>query len=668
MSPGEMARRGRDQVVKVAWRRLQGHSGNGRPVSASGIVASPFATPLPPQTAALVPTHARDAVIEAAELLLASRWKVFSLMRSDLGPEPDWFLDISTGRRAPDQAYALGIDLRDSAAVGQVKYVWELARHQHLTVLASAYHLTADDRYAERIREHLVSWWQRNPFLTGIHWTSGIELGVRLLSWIWLRRLLAGWHDVQALFERNPVFIGQLFAHQRYLAGLPSHHSSANNHLLAEAAGQFASSCAFPYFDQSGTWRAGAAEVLRRELATQTFPCGSNRELATEYHLFVLELCLTAAIEGEAAGFGLGDVVWDTLARMLDALAAMVDARLRPPRQGDGDDAHGLLLDAPTYDRVSSLLATGRVLVGEQPWWPRVEHRDNRTIYWTALMHRRIAARPRTASRPALLAEAGSAFLRAEEGTDQEIWCRCDHGPLGFLSTAAHGHADALSVEVRLGGVDVLADPGTYCYQGSQMWRRYFRSTRAHNTLELGGVSQSVDGGPFLWLRHASCRLLGVTGLGAGSTAVWQAEHDGYGRLIPPAVHRRRVELDRRWRRLEITDTVDCVGEHECVLSFHLGPEVECLLSGAVAELRWPGRSGVDGATLELPVELEWQAARGQENPPLGWYSPGFDVKQPATTLFGCGRIGHGASLRSTLAFRATTASDTPRGNAKPWT
>ena len=84
-----------------------------------------------------------------------------------------------------------------------------------------------------------------------------------------------------------------------------------------------------------------------------------------------------------------------------------------------------------------------------------------------------------------------------------EIWCRCDGGPHGFLSIAAHAHADALSVEVRYGGVDILADPGTYCYHGEPAWRSYFRSTIAHNTVELGGRSQSSDGGPFMWA--ASC-------------------------------------------------------------------------------------------------------------------------------------------------------------------
>lgn len=88
------------------------------------------------------------------------------------------------------------------------------------------------------------------------------------------------------------------------------------------------------------------------------------------------------------------------------------------------------------------------------------------------------------------------------------IWCRCDGGPHGFLSIAAHGHADALSVEVRHDGVDLLADPGTFCYHGQPEWRQYFRSTLGHNTLQVDGADQSVSGGPFLWTRHARSRVL----------------------------------------------------------------------------------------------------------------------------------------------------------------
>ena len=55
---------------------------------------------------------------------------------------------------------------------------------------------------------------------------------------------------------------------------------------------------------------------------------------------------------------------------MADSAAALVDERLRPPRQGDSDEGRGLLLDAPAANRWPSLLALGDALVGRLDWWP----------------------------------------------------------------------------------------------------------------------------------------------------------------------------------------------------------------------------------------------------------------------------------------------------------
>jgi hypothetical protein len=189
---------------------------------------------------------------------------------------------------------------------------------------------------------------------------------------------------------------------------------------------------------------------------------------------------------------------------MTDALAAVVDVRLRPPRQGDADDGHGLLLDEPGYDRWASLLATGAALFGPAPWWPAAPPSDVRTALWTRLATRPLPGGARPERRPSLFADAGMALLRDHQGQPDELWCRADHGPHGYLSIAAHAHADALAVEVRVGGVDVLADPGTYCYAAEPTWRSYFRSTLAHNTLEVDGVDQSVAAGPHLWTRQAT--------------------------------------------------------------------------------------------------------------------------------------------------------------------
>ncbi|GGY51582.1 hypothetical protein GCM10010363_35740 [Streptomyces omiyaensis] len=636
MGPREVGGRAVDTVRRRRWR-------SARP-ECPGAPGARFTAVLPAGTVASVDPDAAKRLVAEADRLMAGHAEYFGVERDDL-VDPDWWFDPKTGRRAP-WGYAFDVPYRDEEAVGDIKQIWELSRHQYLTVLAAAYAVTGDERYAERVAEHLRSWWAANAPLRGVHWTSGIELGIRLLSWVWVRRLLDGWAGAAGLFEGNPVAVSQIWHHQRWLAAFPSRGSSANNHVVAEAAGQFAAACAFDWFPASARWRADALRSLERHLRSNTFPSGLNRELASEYHGLVLELGLAALAEADAARVPVPAAVRLVLLRMTDALAAVVDGRLRPPRQGDADDGHGLVVDGAGTDRWGSLLATGEAVFGRLDWWPEVTGTDVRTTLLAALVrpYGKGGGTPavrRPASRPAHFADAGLTVLRGPGG----IWCRCDGGPHGFLSIAAHAHADALSVEVRHDGVDVLADPGTYCYHGQPEWRRYFRSTLGHNTLELGGTDQSVSGGPFLWTRHARSRVL-VADASGGDTARWCAEHDGY----EGAVHRRRVELDGGNRELRVVDEVTG-GRTAVRLAFHLGPAIAAELEGNRAVLRWT-RDGEDrSAVLDLPGELSWRAHRGETSPPLGWYSAGFGRKEPSTTLVGSGFADGMRGFTTVLGF-----------------
>ena len=417
-----------------------------------------------------------------------------------------------------------------------------------------------------------------------MNWTSGIELGIRLISLAWIRRLLDDWPGVTDLFERNALAVRQIRWHQQYLAAFPSRGSSANNHVIAEAAGQLVASCAFPWFPESERWRRKSAQLLERELVRNTFPSGIGRELASDYQCFVAELGLLAAVEAEASGHPLSAAIWQRLCAMVDSAAALVDGQLRPPRQGDSDEGRALLLDAPAPNRWPSLLALGEVLFGRLDWWPQVPPDAGSSIIG-ALARAKHDIEGRPTRRPSRFADAGVTLLRTAGQDSPEIWCRCDGGPHGYLSIAAHAHADALSIEVRYAGVDILADPGTYCYHGEPAWRSYFRSTIAHNTAELGGRSQSSEGGPFLWLRHAQAREIEV--IDDGDIASWTAEHDGYASLDPPALHRRSVLLDRASRSIDIIDEIDG-GSHDIRLAFHLGPEVQAELDESCAVLGWP--------------------------------------------------------------------------------
>jgi hypothetical protein len=586
-----------------------------------------------------VPLEARRGLIAAADEIMGGRWHLLGSVRQDM-EDPDWFFDPVTGRRAPQLDYCFKVNHRAEDVTGNVKQIWELSRMHHVTVLAAAFALSGDERYADRAALHLRSWWRQNPFLSGVHWTSGIETGLRLIAWVWARRLLSGWEKAAQLFECDEAARAQIWWHQQYLANFRSRGSSANNHVIAEAAGLLVATLAFDWFAESDRWRDEAAQVLEEELRRNTFPSGVNREMAFDYHGFVLELAVVAAVEAEWAGRPLSDELWALLARMFDVVAATVDVKLRAPRYGDGDDGRALVLDGPNAERWPGLLAVGASLFEWPRWWPTVEPTVASSLV-ASMAGRRAAVHPDR--RPSHFADAGLTVLRSPPSDGDEIWCRCDAGPHGYLSIAAHGHADALGVEVRHNGTDVLADPGTYCYHGEPGWRTYFRSTLSHNTVEVAGSDQSTSGGPFLWTRHARSTLIGLESDADGEVTSWSAEHDGYLALAPPLRHRRSVRLVRRLRRLEIVDDLETTGGHPFRLAFLLGPAVDARMAGYEVGLTWTEGGSEKCATLSLPESLTWTLERGATDPHLGWYSPRFGEKQPTWALVGegvCSRTG----------------------------
>jgi hypothetical protein len=644
MSPTELVWRTRDHIRRTAWAYQQVRPGQDATIQLPLVRAErTFPATLPPHAAEGVPEEARTAIIETADAIMAGRLQVLGHDRTDLAT-PDWFQDPITGRRSDPSEYTFRQNHRNEELVGNIKQVWELSRHHHLTQLAAAWYLTHDDTYADRVADHLNDWWRSNPFLSGVHWASGIEIGIRLISWTWIRRLLDDWPEVTDLFEHNELALRQLYWHQRYLAAFQSHGSSANNHVIAEAAGLLVGACAFPWFSHSDKWRAAAAELLERELDANTFPSGVNRELATDYHRFVSELGLYAALEADQAGHPLSQQTWSLLTRTVDVAAAIVDDTLRPPRQGDDDEGMVLVLDPPDVHSWAAFLSLGAAVVGRVDWWPASPLTATAVLAGT-LVNGTQPHRP--TERPDHFADAGITILRSRTSIDgsggPEIWCRCDAGPHGFLSIAAHAHCDALSLEVRVGGVDILADPGTYCYHGEEEWRNYFRSTIAHNTVEVGGVEQSVWGGPFLWLR-------GATGLvrryhADAGVHTWDAEHDGYQSGDTPITHRRTAVLEGGVLRVE--DRLDRTADVR--IAWHLGPEVTVELNGAAGRLKWTGGSAV----VELPTGMSWAAHSGGDDPLLGWYSPRFGRKVPITTLVGSGVLGPDSPAVSTFEFRS---------------
>lgn len=589
----------------------------------------------------------------AADRILSGRFDVFAMQGAELGFPPRWNRDPKTGTEAP-LAFGKALDYRDEQVVGDIKYLWEPNRHLELVTLAQAWRLTGETKYAEGCRTLLESWFEQCPYPQGPNWTSSLEHAVRLLNWSVAWQLLGGAESSLFTGQAGQAFrrawLDSIYRHCHFIAGYFSKHSSANNHLFGEYAGLFMGALMWPCWDESSRWRETARAGLEDEALRQNAPDGVNREQAIWYHHEVADMMLLCGLAGRANGSDFSADWWRRLEGMLEFMASMMDVSGRVPMIGDSDDAVMVRFSQePGFNAYRSLLATGAVLFGRGDFARKAGAFDDKSRW--LLGEERAGEFSRLATLPAgnqpakrVFPDGGYYLLGDRFDTPDEVRIVADAGPLGYLSIAAHGHADALAFTLSAGGCEILVDPGTYAYHTQKKWRDYFRGTSAHNTVRVDGVDQSVIGGNFMWLKHAS----------AGCEK-WESDadrdffagwHDGYRRLPDPVLHRRTLEYDKVARVLRVADTLACKGAHQVEVFWHFaescriqvsGNEISAVCDGHSAQLRMPGAA--------------WspRLASGQETPPLGWVSRRFDQKNRSSSVVWSGQISGTTTLNTEI-------------------
>jgi len=591
--------------------------------------------------------------LQAADRVAAGRLDVFALQGVELGSPPRWNRDPKSGVEA-SLSFGKLLDYRDPRAVGDIKYLWEPNRHLHLVTLAQAYALSGDARYFDVIRQHLESWFASCPYRRGPNWSSALEPAIRLINWSVAWQLLGGassplFEDAEgARFRRR--WLESVYQHARFVHGHFSLYSSANNHLIGEAAGLFIAAVTWPCWPHAGAWLAEAKAILERETVLQNAADGVNLEQAVSYQRFELELLLLSWFAGKANGQKFSAAFASRVEAMIEYLASIMDAGGNIPMFGDSDDAVAVkLAHGREFCGYRSLLATGALLFRRGDFKAKAGRLDDKTR-WLFGMGAEKAFRDLDTTGAQLpvrraFPEGGTYILGCDFETESEIRLLADAGPLGYQTIAAHGHADALAFTLSVGGMEFLIDPGTYTYHTQGPWRQYFRGTAAHNTLRVDGRDQSQSGGNFMWLRKA----------GAGCS-LWRSSlerdlfegwHDGYTRLPDPVIHRRRITVDKRARRVLVEDMLQTSREHDIELFFH------CSERCRVAPIPGGYALSQGDRTLYLTLpQAERASARvyyGSIAPILGWVSRKFDERQPAPTVLWRGRLAGESVLRSEI-------------------
>jgi hypothetical protein len=517
---------------------------------------------------------------QEAKRILAGDWGA-------LGFAWRWTSSGTIWRRAPDTGklwpanFFGSIPFRAGNPYGDVRVLWEPSRLQGLVSLALlSDHDASSKMQAGNVLERvLASWTRDNEYLMGAHYLSAMECALRLIA---VCHALDMMRDV--LQERAAAWSRLLWlmeSHASYIERRLSLHSSSGNHSIAECAGLIYSGVLFPEHARASAWRSLGLKILPEQALRQVLPDGGGIEQALWYQLFIIDLLgLVEALLG-SRGEVVAPQISSAVRRGREFLCAFGENPAELPLIGDGDGGFALT----SHLRLSFTCSEqDRAEVTTFP-------DSGYTIYQSA-----------------------------DPSTTRAV---IDHGPLGMPPAYGHGHADALSVIVTTGGANLLVDPGTYAYNRGAAWRRYFRSTRAHNTVTVDGLDQAVQEAAFMWTCPYDTRLVASNGSQVDVVGRVLMRHDGYRRIN--VIHWRAVLLKRNGL-VVVWDRLEGGGIHEFELNWHLGAEPSS--TGA----------GTNELTFNNDYRIVVQGGRasihkGEIDPPSGWQSHCYGVMTAIATL-----------------------------------
>ncbi|WP_224367237.1 heparinase II/III family protein [Hyalangium versicolor] len=598
------------------------------------------------QALASVP-GARERARERARTALLQEFIVFGTrVAFGEGRPVDWSLDPLSGYRYPLEPVE---QLRLLRPGSDPKYPWVLGRLDSLVALGQGYWVEEEPearaRFARGFVLQTLDFLQANPLGMGVHWACPMEVALRAANLAQALAMFAEAPEVQRPEFLVPV-LSALAEHSEFVeAHLEDKGAVPNNHLVSNYVGLLVVGVLFPELPGSPRQVALAVKGLRAEMEAQVHPEGTSFEGSTPYHRLAVELFTLAHVAALGAGVELGKAYEERLVRMFQATHAWCSEQGLAPQIGDNDSGRVFpLRDRADLDH-GYLSPLGAALFGE-PSLAGSEFPDEAAwLLGQPGLESFQALGPASSPGSTSFQEGGFHVLRGAEAV-----ITVSAGRQGQRGVGGHSHNDKLSFELHLKGQPLIVDSGTGTYTRDAAVRNAFRSTAAHNTLELDGAEQ---------VAFAQERLFALPEDARARVEVFQpgaqldrltVRHDGYRVLSSPVGVERTFYLDKRERALAVTDRLIGTGTHDAVGRLHL-PDMNARMrapepSELARALRVPDAPrefeplavelGPEGEARALVLFASGLAPRLEPSS----YSPGYgQVKQACMVIYGARHV-----------------------------
>ncbi len=589
-----------------------------------------FSFPSRAQILQTIEADGLQSLLTEADEIVVGRFRQF-------GGEP---VDLNLAPAAPLAhwtAYETGQAPTLYSLLSDLKLHWEPARFGWAFILGRAYHVSADEKYAEVFWRDFESFSAGNPPYLGPNWMSGQEVGIRLMAFAWAAQAFSG--SPSSTPARRAALAGSVAIHAaRIPATLLYARSQNNNHLLTEAAALYTAGLALPEHPQAAKWRKLGQKWLAWCFTHQIDAYGEYVQHSTNYHRLMLQTALwVRALESRDSRIESGQsqsMVYRPSSTVQENLALATHWQLSlldpesglVPNLGANDGALIFPLsscDFSDYRPVAQ--AAARAFLGHSlspgTW-------DEMSLWFDVQGSRNALEAPRYPG-DNIYAPNSWGYLRAVK----------------FKSRPSH--ADQLHFDLWWRGLNIAQDAGTYLYNADPPWDNRLAGTLVHNTVSVDGREQMTRAGRFLYLDWAEAGSRRHFETGADYLQRISAWTQAYSRL--GVRHERSVTVynDERWQvEDELRSTLPRGKEPRShVYRLHwLLPDWEWGLENRDerVEIRFKSphgwvtlsiSAGVPPERISLVRAGEYLRGTGAPDPVRGWVSPTYARKVPALSL-----------------------------------
>jgi len=398
---------------------------------------------------------------------------------------PDWFTNPFAGDVTIDPTldWWKTPDFLD----GDIKGIWELSRFDWM--IAWATQVANDDADAlQRLNCWVEDWVAQNPPYKGPNWKCGQEASIRVMHMAAAAWIL-GQDDA---LERG---LADLFVcHLERIAPTMSYAiGQQNNHATSEAAALFIGGALLAQYDgRANRWEQKGRRWLENCARNLIADDGSFSQYSLNYHRVVLDTySFCEALRRRLGLAPFSDLLYQRLSAATKWIYAMTDPVSGDvPNIGANDGARLFQFSGSDYRdyrpavQLAAALFCQADAFGPGAWnaplqWLGVNVGDQNLPYVSESFD-----------------SGGFHVLRQGDGVAVLRFPRFKFRP---------SQADALHVDFRHNGVNLLRDAGSYSYNADGA--EWFAGTAAHNTIEFDGRNQMPSRGRFLfgsWLRSHS--------------------------------------------------------------------------------------------------------------------------------------------------------------------